>query len=160
MSTADAVARETAWLQSFGDGLPALAAPNGPWGNIQGYEPRVAPKKKSGIYVTRPGFRVVRFSNIRSMATYEFKLNLVWPLSSGIGSAESDLVQFDIAIDLLLQRIYGPIQDKTHGGRFLSVAEHPKNIEVLMEDPDNTIAPNAGFFASIMYSADDNEFAN
>jgi hypothetical protein len=160
MSTANAVAREVEWLSSFGDGLPALSVPNGPWGNIQGYLPRIAPKKKSGIYVTRPGFKVMRFANVRSMATYEFRLSLVWPLSSGIGSAESDIQQFDAAIELLLQRIYGPVGDKTHGGRFLSVAEAPKFIEVALDDPDATVPSGAGFTAAVMYSADDNEFIN
>lgn len=160
MSTADAVARETAWLQSFGDGLPALGTPEGPWANIQGYVPRVAPKKKSGIYVTRGNFKVVRFSNVRSMPSYTFVLKLIWPLSSGVGSAENDAQQFDAAIDLLLQRIYGPIGDKTHGGRFLAVAESPKWVDVTYSDQLTTVSANADFQAEITYGADDNEFAN
>lgn len=160
MSTADAVAREAAWLQSFGDGLPAIVAPEGPWSVVQAYVPRVTAKKKSGIYVTRENFRVDRFANVRSMPTYIFNLKLIWPLSSGIGSAESDMQQFELAIDLLLQRIYGPIGDKTHGGRFLSVAENPRFIEVQIADQLATISSAADFTATVIYSADDNEFAN
>lgn len=167
MPTSDAIAREVAWLNSFGDGLPALADPNGPWGIIQSYEPRVAAKRKSGVYVSRPEFTIRRFANVRTIANYKFKLKLIWPLTSGAGSAESDQQAFDIAIDLLLQRIMGqpainsnvPL-DKTHGGRFLSVAENPDYITVNQLDPDMTIQSSAGFLAEIFYSADDNEIIN
>lgn len=162
MSTADAVARETAWLRDYSptDGLPNLLAPTGPWTVIQAYVPRVTAERQTGIYVLRHQFKIARFANVRSMTTHHFRLKLVWPLSSGSGSAESDLQAFDNAIDLLLQRIAGPIGDKTHGGRFLSVAESHDHITVDQDDPDVTIPATAQFFGTVTYSADDQEFAN
>jgi hypothetical protein len=148
------------WLTSFGDGLPSLVEPNGPWSVIQTFIPRVTAKKKAGVYVLLPTTRITRFSNIRSMPTYDFELKLVWPLSSGIGSAEEDLQAFYVAVDLLIRRILGPLSDKTHGGRFLSGAENPKYLEVNIDDPDTTIGSMAGFVGKVTYSADDNEFAN
>ena len=39
MSTADAVAREAAWLTTSNDSLPVLLAPAGPWQVVQAYWP-------------------------------------------------------------------------------------------------------------------------
>lgn len=162
MSTADAVIREAAWLNAYSpaDGLPNLVAPAGPWTKIQAYVPRVEPQRQPAVYVLRHDFRVERISNGRSRATYEFRLKLVWPLSTGTGSAEEEAQNFDNAIDLLLQRIYGPLLDKTHGGRFLSVAENPHFVTVQQEDPDVSIPSAGSFFATVHYAADDNDFVN
>jgi hypothetical protein len=65
-STADAADREAAWLNAYGDTLPALnAAQGGPFDVIQSYNPRTMQTRKTGIYVLRPSFRVNRFANIR-----------------------------------------------------------------------------------------------
>lgn len=162
MSTADAVSRETDWLKSFSptDGLPNLLAPAGPWQNIQAYVPRVTASRQPAIFVLRKEYRVARFANVRSMTTHHFLLKAVWPLSSGTGSAENDMQQFDNALDLLLLRIFGTLLDKTHGGRFLSVAEKPEYVTVAQDDPDVTIPAANSFFAQITYLADDQEFIN
>lgn len=158
--TADAVAREATWLNTIGDGLPDLAAPTGPWGLIQAYQPRVPAKRKTSIYVTRTAFHIKRFANVRSMPTYMFHLKVVWPLSSGSGSEEADAAALDSALDLLVQRIAGFTGDHTHGGRFLSVAETPEYITVEYDDPATTLPAEAAFRASVTYSADDFEFIN
>jgi hypothetical protein len=56
----------------------------------------------------------------------------------------------------LLQRILGPLGDKTHGGRFLSVAEGPGLVDVDYTDPDATIELGV-LRAEVTYSADDRE---
>lgn len=161
MSSADAVDREVAWLNNIGDGLPTLpASAGGPFGVIQGYWPRTPGKRTAGqLYVLRDAITEHRIANQRRMATYAFVLKLVWPLTSGSGNAEADQRAFDVAIDQVLTRIGGFLGDKTHGGRFQSVAEVPKWVSVHFEDPAMTVPPEAEFRAQIHYSADDFEFS-
>src|SRR5437588_11954594 len=124
MATADAVDRETAWLQTSGDGLPGLlTSAGGPWGNIQAYQPRTPGKRSTNIFVLRRQIHEPRFANVRRMPKYEFVLKLIWPLTSGQGRAEDDQRAFDAAVDKLLTRIGGFTGDKSHGGRIRSVDE-------------------------------------
>lgn len=158
-STADVASREAAWLNSFGDGLPALTTVNGgPWDVIQAYNPRTPGKRRNTIYVTRPDFTVIRFGNIRQMPHYTIKLELMYSLSNIGGSEEVDQANFDSAVDLVLQRILGLPQDKSHGGRFLSVAEKPEFVHFEQVDPVQTIASNAAYIGSFVYHADDFEY--
>lgn len=158
MSTADAVDREVAWLTSSGDGLPALlVSAGGPWDNVQAYQPRTPGKRASNLYVLRRQTHEKRFANVRRMPTYEFALKLIWPLSSGQGRAEDDQRAFDAAVDLVLTRIGGQVGDKSHGGRFLSVAENPEWVNVRFTDPVQTMPGEAEFHAEITYYADDTE---
>lgn len=163
MPTSDAVQREADWLAITDDALPPLLAPAGPWGIVQAYWPRTPNTSKTGIYVLRRVLDDQRFDNVQLMPQYEFMLKLVWPVrlsggSGGAGLAETAQQNFDDAIDLLIQRIRGLPQDKTHGGRFLSVGEAPRGLypSVSFEDPEATISANAiQLRASVTYRADD-----
>lgn len=159
MSTADAVDREVAWLTtSTNDGLPNLLTANGgPWNSIQAYQPRTPGRRNTYAILLRRQIHEKRFANQRRMASYEFVLKLVWPLASGVGKAEDDQRAFDAAIDKILTRIGGFTGDKSHGGRFLSVAENPSYVTVRFEDPVTTMPPEAEFRAEITYMADDFE---
>jgi hypothetical protein len=158
-STADAAVREAAWLNSYGDTLPALnAIQGGPFDIIQAYDPRTVQARKTGIYVTRPAFRIERFANIRQMPHYTFHVKLVWPFSTSTGSEEVEQGNFDTAVDLCLQRILGLVGDKSHGGRFLAVAEKPEFVTFNQEDPTTTFPNRAGFLGSFTYYADDFEY--
>lgn len=145
MTSADAVARETAWLLTTGDSLPALLAPAGPWSVIQAYKSRTPSTRLSGIYLRRPSYVEERWGNARKLITYSFHADLVWPIgSSTTGTTIWELEQtaLDVAADLLVQRIRGTMLDHTHGGRFMSSAEAPApaRISVTFEDPDQTAA--------------------
>lgn len=156
-NTDTAVTRETAWLTTSGDGLPALqATAGGPWDNVQAYYSRTPYGEQRTIYVLRHRTQQKRFANQRTMHTYPFRLILWWPLLALDGSAEEEQAAFDVAIDMLLQRILGPLGNKTHGGRFLSVAEGPALVDVDYTDPETTI-PLGGLRAEVTYSADDVE---
>jgi hypothetical protein len=161
-STADAVARESAWLNTFGDGLPALpAAAGGPWNVVQGYWPglRLA-TQQTGIYVLRRHLADDRVANLRIRDSYEFNLKLVWPVKASTAPlAETEQQNFDNAIDLLIQRIRGPVGDKTHGGAFLSVGEVPREqpVSVGFSDPEQTIPAEKALRALVTYYADDIE---
>jgi hypothetical protein len=164
MTTANAVTRETDWLTTFGDGLPALlAADGGPWDVIQAYMPRVPIAQKTQIYVMRRKLATSRFSQQRRIATYSFHLSCVWPIgasSAGAGIAETEQQNLDMAIDLLIARIEDSVTDHSHGGRFLSVAETPTGsaaIEVDYQDPAQTI-PTGFLLAAVTYSADDGDY--
>lgn len=164
MSSADAVARETAWLASYSqaDGLPGLLTQwGGPFDVVQAYRPRTPATRKNQLYVTRGRIRVTKFGFNRLMNTYPFILELYWPLSSGTGTAENDQQAFDDAVELLLQRISGPVLafplDKTHGGRFLTVAQDPTQTDVDFADPEQSIAAGV-FSATVTYSADDKDY--
>jgi hypothetical protein len=161
VSTANAVARETEWLSITNDSLPALLTTGGgPFEVLQAYRPRSPRTRASQLYVLRRGLRETRFANVRRMPTYVFELQIIWPLgvSGSTGSAEVEQQNLDDAVDLVLQRVGGLTFDKTHGGRFRSVAEDPRWVEVTFTDPKETIAAKADFECSIQYSADDPEF--
>lgn len=163
MSTADAVARETAWLQAYSaaDGLPALLKGNGgPFDVVQAYVPRTGAQRQSRLYVTRSNLRVERFGFNRKINHHSFMLRLYWPQSSPTGQAESVQAAFDAAVDLVVQRVSGLFQDKTHGARFLSVAEDPTSIDVQFADPVQSIQAKAELAATITYQADDQDYTS
>jgi hypothetical protein len=158
VSTADAVDREVAWLTTSGDGLPALlTTAGGPFTNIQAYWPRTQGRRNINLYVLRRRLQQHRFANIRTMATHHLTLRIVWPLQSGQGKAEADQRALDAAIDLVLQRVAGFPGDKSHGGRFRSVAEDPEYVTVNFADPGRSMPSEAEFWADIEYAADDPE---
>lgn len=161
MSTADAVSREAGYLASYGDGLPALLTANGgPWDVIQGYWTRTPATQKTTIYVLRSTLSDDRVANIRIRPTYEFTLKLVWPVrQTATQMLETEQQALDNAVDLLIQRIRGPVGDKTHGGRFLSVGEVPREpgVHVAFADPEQTMGAAKELRASVTYYADDYE---
>jgi hypothetical protein len=161
VSTGDAIEREAAWLTTSGDGLPALLkAAGGPFDLVQGYWPRTAAKNRRGVYVTRPRIHNERSASIRTMPTYTFVLKIVWPMLASSGSAEDDQRALDDALDLIVTRVAGPLMDKTHGNRFLSVAEKPAWVDVDVDDPERVLADDRVFRAVVTYSADDFEVSN
>jgi hypothetical protein len=163
VSTADAVAREAAWLSTTGDGLPSLLkSAGGPWDVIQAYRPRTPATQKTQLWVLRRRVATERFLEQRRIPTYHFHVAAWWPIgatSTGTAIAEAEQAALDAAIDLLIQRIEGYPSDKSHGGRFMSVAEAPAGSAIGVEfgDPDQGIAVGA-FSASIIYSADDQDY--
>lgn len=159
MSTSDAVARECAWLQTSGDGLPALlTSAGGPWQIVQAYWTRTPATNKTGIYVLRDLLDDQRASSQRIRPRYNMRLRLIWPVTvtttALLETAQSD---FDAAIDLLVQRVRGPLGDKTHGSRFLSAGEIPRTVHVQWEDPEVTMAQHKQLRAAARYSIDDLE---
>lgn len=160
-STATAVDRETAWLTTSGDGLPALPrSAGGVFDTIQAYWPRTPSRRGTQLYVLRDHIRQDRSANIRQVAQYTFRLRIIWPMSSGQGAAEADQRELDEAIEQVLRRVGGFLGDKTHGGRFLSVAEDPRAVEVQIESPERGIAAEGQFSATVTYRADDFEINN
>lgn len=161
MSTADAVAREAAWLASSGDTLPALLTANGgPWDVVQAYWPRTPAMEKTGIYVLRTSLDDERAASIRIRPQYMFRLKLIWPVrQTASGIAEGEQQALDDAADLLIQRIRGLPFDKTHGGRFLSAGEVPRlpGVHVEFDDPEVTIPHLKSLRAFVVYPADDFE---
>jgi hypothetical protein len=163
LSTADAVAREAAWLATSGDGLPALlASAGGPWDIVQAYMPRTPATAKRQIFVLRRRITENRFGAPRKIDTYQLHLTLWWPLGStttGAPLAETEQANLDAAIDLLLQRIRGYPTDHSHGGRFLSVAEAPAGAEIAVDFADPVQGIGQGVLtATVTYSADDADF--
>lgn len=162
MSTADACAREAAWLTTSGDGLPALLkTAGGPFQVVQAYWPGAhLATRQTGIYVQRRRFQIERFGGVRLMPHHGFELKLVWPVkATTAGIAEAEQQNFDNAIELLRQRVNGPPFDKTHGGRFLTAAETPPGtfFEVAYADPEVTLPQGGWLRASATYLADDRE---
>lgn len=164
----DALDREAAWLNTSGDGLPALAkAAGGPFQIIQPRWPRQPAKQKSGIYVLRApsmSAQQSRFGDVRSHLTTRIQLRLTWPLNQGAsgvqpGQAEAGYLLFEQAIDQVILRVSGFLQDKTHGGRFLAVAEDHPGIAVSLGDPEQELTGGIAR-ASIEYLADDPEINN
>jgi hypothetical protein len=160
-TTADAVARETAWLTAVDALPPLLIASGGRWEFVQGYRPRTPLMTSNEIWVTRRAIRIERFGMIRKIAKYQFVLRAYWGKTSGTGQAEADQAAFDVAINDVLTRINGigpPVADKTHGNRFMSVAEDPTQIDVVFTPPDAAGGPRLVLQADISYWADDFDF--
>lgn len=164
MPTADAVVRETAWLTTFSptDGLPALQTSlGGPFDVVQAYWPRTPATRTNQLYVLRGMIQSDRLGFSRRIDKYHFRLRIIWPLSSSTGAWEPVQQALDDAVDLVLQRIIGPVNamplDKTHGARFLEVAEDPCLIDVQFSDPE-TAAATAQLEATITYTASDRDY--
>lgn len=166
MSSADAVDREAAWLADYNaaDGLPGLLAGyGGPFDVVQAYVPRTPAQRQRRLYVTRGQIHAERFGFNRMINHYPFMLRLYWPQSSPTGQAESVQRDFDAAVELVLQRINGPLAlplDKTHGARFMSVAQNPNDIIVDFADPEQSILAKADLSATITYTADDQDYTS
>jgi hypothetical protein len=154
--------REAAWLCIATDSLPALLTVNGgPWDVIQAYVPRTPATQKTQCYVTRSGFDDAHPLSQRYRVQHEIVLRLIWPIrqtSSPLGEQEQQA--FDTAIDLLIQRIQGPLGDKTHGGAFLSAGQVPDAMppHVRYEDAEITMAADKNLRATVTYPVDDEEF--
>lgn len=163
MSSSDAVQREADWLADYssGDGLPGLlTSAGGPFDVVQAYRRRTPPGRSNQLYVTRPGFRVQQFGLNRRINHYTFRLRIVWPLSSRRGDAESVQQALDDAVDLVVQRVIGPLAlpiDRTHGARFMSVAVDAAEIDVRFLEPQ-TITPDTVLEAWVTYTADDKDY--
>lgn len=164
VSTGTAVQREADWLATgIPDGLPLLlSSVGGPWDVIQAYMPRTPATAQTQIYVMRRRLSTTRFAQQRRMATYGFHLALVWPLgasTTGTPFLEGEQAALDAAVALLVSRIEGTVTDKTHGGRFLEVAEtpHGASIDVEFSDPAQTLA-DGRLLASVSYVADDPDY--
>jgi hypothetical protein len=160
--TSTVVTRETAWLTTSGDGLPALlATAGGPFDIVQAYLPRLpVPGRKHCLFVIRQGFVEDRFASPRVMDRHGIELRIVWYTagSSTVPLLETEQRHLDGAVEAVRARILGPLGDKTHGGSFLSAAEVPRTVEVRFEDPDVTFKQDASLRASILYFVDDFDF--
>lgn len=152
--------REAAWLTTTGDALPSLLSVNGgPWDVIQAFWTRTPPTQQTQCYVMSLTISDERVANIRIRPVYEITLELHWPVvMTGVPLAEGEQQAFRNAIDLLVQRIRGPIGDKTHGA-FLSVAEVPREpgVHVVIEHPGTTVPASKELRASVTYFAEDYE---
>ena len=166
MSTADAVARETAWLNTTsGDSLPFLpASAGGPWDVIAPYDQGAATRTQAtAIYVTRGHAQQVRVGNQRIRPRYPMRLELRWPvrvISPGSTSiAATEAQNFDDAIEMLRARVTGPLGDKTHGGRFLSAAEvkGAPGFDVQYEPASQTVKAAKELRATATFGVDDFE---
>lgn len=155
------VTRETAWLRISTDSLPALLAPLGPWGVIQAYWARTPHTQVPQCYVTRSGWEDYHPASQRYRPMHEIVLHLVWPVrQTSSPLAEQEQQALDSAIDLLIQRIRGPLGDKTHGGAFLSAAEVPDSPPPVVRfgDAETSIDASKALRATVTYRVDDHEF--
>lgn len=159
MSTATVETREAAWLSTTTDSLPVLIAPGGPWEVLQAFDP-VAHRRTQETTILVIAARVSdqRVSNQRIRPQYEITLDVTWPVRNPAPPiAEGEMQRLKNAVDLVLQRIRGPVGDKTHGGRFLSVAEVPAMATVTYADAAATIPAGKYVACTISYKIDDLE---
>jgi hypothetical protein len=156
------VTRETAWLRIATDSLPALLVANGgPWGVIQAYWARTPHTQVPQLYVTRSGFEDFHPMSQRYRPQHEIVLHLVWPVrQTSSPLAEQEQQALDTAIDLIIQRVRGPLGDKTHGGAFLSAGQVPDSPPPVVRfgDAETSIDASKALRATITYRVDDLEF--
>lgn len=161
--TADSVTREAAWLQTSGDGLPALlASAGGPFEVVQAYWPGAKFRARaSGVYVDHGDWSDPKVATLRLRPQYAFTVKVVWPIKATTSPlAEQEQQNLDIALELLRQRIDGFPTDKTHGGRFLSAGQVPRGsaLRFRKEDAETILARDSTLRATATYYADDFEF--
>jgi len=153
--------REAAWLNTTGDGLPSLnASANGPWQVLQAFYSRTPGTQQTQCYVWAGEIADNRVANIRIRTTYQVTLDLHWPVRQTTSPlAEQEQQNFKNAVELLLQRIRGPVNDKSHGGAFLSAGEVPRQpgVHVQFEHPSVTIPADKELRATVTYFVDDFE---
>ena len=153
--------REAAWLCISTDSLPALLVANGgPWNIIQAYWRRTPAKQQTEIYVTRSGFDDNHPMSQRYRPQHEIVLHLVWPVrQTSSPLAETEQQALDTAIDLIIQRVRGPLGDKTHGGSFLSAGQVPDSPPPVVRfgDAETSIDASKALRATITYRIDDDE---
>jgi hypothetical protein len=152
---------EAAWLSIGNDSLPALlTADGGPWDVIQAFWTRTPATQKTQIYVMSLEMDDQRSANIRTMPHYQITLEFHWPLRQTASPlAEQEQQALKNALDLLVQRIRGPVGDKTHGGAFLSAGEVPRSpgLHVSIEPPWVTIPVDKELRGTVVYYCDDFE---
>jgi len=165
--TSTAVPREAAWLAAVTAGLPSLlVADGGPFEIVQPYYTRSPAMRKRSVFVMRGNLTEMRLGGLRKIDRYTFRLIVRWPCHPSGGRMESDEADFDAAIDLLLQRIRGPVGDHTHGGAFLSVAEEANGATISIDfaPAEQTLAGGAGnspyLAATVRYTADDEQITS
>jgi hypothetical protein len=154
--------REAAWLSTTAsDGLPVLpSSAGGPWDVIQAFWTRTPATQQTQLYVMSLEFDDERTANIRIMPHYQIALEMHWPIRVTTSPlAEQEQQAFKNAIDLLVQRIRGPVNDKSHGGAFLSAGEVPRSpgVHVSIEPPWSTIPADKELRGLVTYFADDFE---
>jgi hypothetical protein len=151
--------REAAYLVAVdGFAWPLLTANGGPWDVLQAFYARTPGTQKTQCYVWAAEVSDERVGGIRIRPTYQITLSLHWPLRQTTSPlAEQEQQAFKNAVDLLLQRIRGPVNDKSHGGEFLSAGEVPRSpgVHVMYEHPAQTIPADKELRATITYFADD-----
>jgi hypothetical protein len=169
MSTADAVAREAAWLSTVsGDSLPFLPASAGGAFEViapywQGAQTRT---QAPAIYVLRAQVAALRVANQRVRNRYRMTLDVHWPIrATGPGASSIAAVEqqnLDDAVDLLRQRIAGTLGDKSHGGRFQAAGEAKTLPGMTVDFPqaETTIRAAKEIRASVVYYCDDFEISN
>jgi hypothetical protein len=162
----DVLTREVAWLQTFNDGLPALLAPDGPWEVIQAYWPKSQSNvRKPTLFVMRTKAVFTRFGNQRTDQEHHLTIHCRWPVQTAQNAyaGEADQQNFDTALGLLVTRILGPVQDKTHGGRFISAADtelgHGPLLDVSYGDTERNMSAGC-LIASVTYSVNDDQLNN
>lgn len=161
-TTANAVDREIAFLRASGDGLPALhKIAGGPFDRVHAYRPRTPNQNVTSLYLRRAGITDERWANQRKKPRYAFHVALEWRIgatTTAVELAEDEQRAFDAAIELVIERVRGTLDDHTHGGYFLSVAEAPtpSHIDVSFTDPETTLTQRL-LKADMTYYADDFE---
>jgi hypothetical protein len=149
------------------DTLPSLLkASGGPWDLVQSYWPGARlDTNKRGLYVLPVNDADRRHGGVRIMPRYRFRIVGWWPVknvagSQGAGLAETEQRNFRAAFRLVRQRVTGPVLDKTHGGRFLSVGESPSGQAPQIDWGDAEVTlPQRFLRAAMSYYADDPEFS-
>lgn len=170
MGWGDAVQRETDWLTDITTvGLPVLLASEGgawdlvlPYGRANG---TVSPARV--LFISRVSGTDARFTiGAQRIQAHQFLVSAEWPVRAS-SNPQADLAAFDAAIETVLIRIRGLVGDKTHGSRFLSVAEGheatggqtsaPARIDIDIDAPALAIA-NSKVTARISHVAVDLPF--
>lgn len=160
MSFGDALDREADWLKTTGDTLPDLTTV---FDVIQARWPRTPTTTKHGLYVLhdQTAMTNARTTNQHARNTYGMQLLLLWRFKTVATAqpAEAEQAALDDAVDAVLGRVLGLLEDHTHGSRFLSVAEDQTRVHVDITDAEQGLKAGE-WIARIRYTADDFDVVN
>lgn len=156
LNTDSVITRETAWLNITTDTLPALVGTGAPFAVISAQFPRQKGNLPA-VRVTRSEFRTIPYATQQTFTRHAMRLRVWWPVL-GSGDAAAAATALDAALELLLQRVVGPVDEKKHGGRFMSVAEEKTGqpgVIVKITDPEVALAHGKALTADVLYVIDD-----
>jgi len=136
----DAVDREAAWFKAdqSAQGIPHLIAsarPAGPFDIVQADLGRPSARGRT-LYLWLENVEERRYALARKLQIYSFVASCLWQRTKAAGQTQADQQGLAAAVAKVVQRVRGPIGDKTHGGRFTAAGEiETGRIVVRFDDP-------------------------
>lgn len=147
---------EEAWFLDSSLGLPPLAAADGgPFGVVAAHVRRLSQHPRQLFIGHGPTTDLRRSKAGDRLVRHEIVVLVAWPSVGAGHRAHEDQARLDDAVDAVLARVRGPVDDIGHGGRWWGVADarvEPPNPATILAFRDAIGAMGGGYEVAIRYS--------